>query len=351
MNDGTWSYTWKHGRQLATMSNGSTTWTYTYDANGLRTKRTNGTTTYEYVYNGNQLVQMKCGSVTMKFFYDGNGRPYAMLYNTTIFYYILNQQGDVVRIVNQDGTGYGGYTYDAWGNPLSVPNNEVAQNNPLRYRGYVWDKDTGLYYLQSRYYNPEWGRFLNSDRVYDLDAGLQGYNLFVYCGNNPINRIDISGTDSAELDDLDAVEPELSERGGSGSGFSCGGGYANAYNPIDAGYHYSIDMSQAANSSSFSGGLFSNGYSAYEQHGGEKTEIHHIVEQCQQAKSGFSAADIQSPGNKIAIPYSVHRKISGFYSSKPEWTKGLRVRDWLAGQSFEQQSAYGWMTVDRYMRG
>jgi hypothetical protein len=102
--------------------------------------------------------------------------------------------------------------------------------------------------------------------VYDLDAGLQGYNLFVYCGNNPINRIDISGTDSAELDDLDAVEPELSERGGSGSGFSCGGGYANAYNPIDAGYHYSIDMSQAANSSSFSGGLFSNGYVSYYYH-------------------------------------------------------------------------------------
>ena len=82
-----------------------------------------------------------------------------------------------------------------------------------------------------------------------------------------------------------------------------------------------------------------------------KTEVHHIVEQCQMKKSGFSKDLIQSSSNKVTLDYSVHRKISGFYSSKqPELTNGsnLRVRDWLAGQSFEFQTQFGWDIIRRY---
>ena len=80
----------------------------------------------------------------------------------------------------------------------------------------------------------------------------------------------------------------------------------------------------------------------------EKTEVHHIVEQCQRDKSGFSNKMIQESGNKVSVPYSLHRKISGHYSSKPNFTNGLRVRDYLAGRSFEEQYLYGLDIIDRY---
>ena len=82
----------------------------------------------------------------------------------------------------------------------------------------------------------------------------------------------------------------------------------------------------------------------------QKTEVHHIVEQCQKQKSGFSSAQIQSSSNKIELDYSVHRKISGYYSSKPSEFGGLRVRDWLAGKSFEEQTEFGWKII-RQFRG
>jgi RHS repeat-associated protein len=128
--------------------------------------------------------------------------------------------------VNQDGTGYGGYTYDAWGNPLSVPNNEVAQNNPLRYRGYVWDKDTGLYYLQSRYYNPEWGRFINADALISTGQGILGNNMFAYCNNNPVNGFDHSGhafhTLDSKLIGIGSLHG-IVDAGGGGGISGCGG--------------------------------------------------------------------------------------------------------------------------------
>jgi len=98
LTDGTWTYTWEHGRQLASMSNGSTTWSYTYDANGMRTRRTDGTTTYSYVYNGSQLVQMvyayNSTAATFNFYYDASGAPLSVNINGTDYYYVTNLQGD-----------------------------------------------------------------------------------------------------------------------------------------------------------------------------------------------------------------------------------------------------------------
>ena len=119
----------------------------------------------------------------------------AVVYGSNTYYYMLNQQGDVIGLVNSSGTQVVAYTYDAWGKPLTVTGSLVStlgQINPLRYRGYIYDHETGLYYLQSRYYNPKIGRWINADALVDQSSVL-GYNLFAYCRNNPVNMTDTTG--------------------------------------------------------------------------------------------------------------------------------------------------------------
>ena len=111
-SDGTWSYSWEHGRELASMSKSGATWSFTYDADGMRTKRTNGSTTYNYVYNGGSLVKMTVGSNTLHFAYEASGRPLAVIYNGTRYHYVTNLQGDVVQI-RQGTTPVVNDTYDA----------------------------------------------------------------------------------------------------------------------------------------------------------------------------------------------------------------------------------------------
>ena len=160
---------------------------------------------------------MTVGSNTLNFAYDASGTPLSVVYNGTYYYYVTNLQGDVVAILNSSGTSVVTYTYDAWGRLLTTSGtmaSTLGAHNPLRYRGYVYDTEFGLYYLQSRYYNPEMGRFLSSDTVFDRDTGLQGYDLFAYCGNNPVNRIDISGADSVDFeDDGEEIDEEVPKGG------------------------------------------------------------------------------------------------------------------------------------------
>ena len=196
LTDGEWTYTWQHGRQLASMANGATTWNYAYNSNGLRTQRTNGVTTYSYVYDSGLLTEMTVGSNTLRFTYDANGTPLTVIYNGVTFYYATNLQGDVTMIFNASGKPVVFYSYDAWGNPVSLSGSMTSLGtlNPLRYRGYVYDNETGLYYLQSRYYNPEIGRFLNADgQISNVGGDLRGYNQFAYCFNNPVNLDDNTG--------------------------------------------------------------------------------------------------------------------------------------------------------------
>jgi RHS repeat-associated protein len=178
------------------MSNGSTTWSYTYDANGMRTSRSNGSTTYTYVYNGTQLVQMTKGSDTLYFTYGISG-PTTVTWNGTTYYYALNAQGDVIGILDGGGNGVVLYNWDnAWGyhpQPEGPMADTLGTLNPLRYRSYVYDEETGLYYLQTRYYNPEIGRFINADALVSTGQGLLGNNMFAYCGNNPLSFRDDSG--------------------------------------------------------------------------------------------------------------------------------------------------------------
>ena len=111
LTDGTWTYTWQNGRELAAMTDGATTWSYTYDANGMRTCRTNGTKTYNYVYNGSQLMQMKVGSDTLYFTYGVHG-PTTVTWNGETYYYALNGQGDVTGIFDEYGNLVVTYNWD-----------------------------------------------------------------------------------------------------------------------------------------------------------------------------------------------------------------------------------------------
>jgi len=198
-SDANWGYSWSQGRQLSSMFRGSVTWSFAYDSNGMRTGRTSGSTVYTYVYNGSQLSRMTYGSNTLLFTYGADGSPLSLTYNGTTYYYVVNLQGDVVAILNSSGAKVVSYTYDAWGRLLTTSAagtayGNLALHNPLRYRGYVYDRETGLYYLQSRYYNPTIGRFINADTVIPSVGGdVRGYNLFSYCFNNPVMHYDSTG--------------------------------------------------------------------------------------------------------------------------------------------------------------
>lgn len=199
-------YTWKHGRQLATLSENGTTWNFTYASDGLRTQRTDGQTTYSYIYTGDKLSHMTAGGNQLHFFYDAGGAPMTVIYNGTTYYYVTNLQGDVIAILNGSGAAVVEYAYDAWGNPLSTTGTMAATlgaHNPLRYRSYVFDSETGLYYLQSRYYDPEVGRFINADAFISTGQGLLDNNMFAYCLNNPINYADQNGYEPKEAVDVD----------------------------------------------------------------------------------------------------------------------------------------------------
>ena len=109
---------------------------------------------------------------------------------------MYNGLGDVMEILDKDGNAVVSYLYDAWGAPISVTGpmaSTLGAQNPIRYRGYYYDTETGLYYLQSRYYDPVVGRFLNADGLLGANGDLMSYNLFAYCSNNPVNMSDPTG--------------------------------------------------------------------------------------------------------------------------------------------------------------
>ena len=187
------TFTWL-GRRLNTYKSGSTTTSYTYNSDGIRTSKTVGNTTTEYFLSGSQILAQKTGSTTMPFYYDANGTRIAFKYNGTMYYYVYNLQGDVTHIIDSTGAIKGTYQYDAWGKILNLSSlTAIAQANPFRYRGYYYDTESGLYYLNSRYYNAEWGRFINADGYIYTGQGITGYNMFAYCGNNPVNCYDPNG--------------------------------------------------------------------------------------------------------------------------------------------------------------
>ena len=132
---------------------------------------------------------------TLVYNYGDNGLV-GFTFNNTEYFYIRNAQSDIIGILNSAGNVVVEYTYDSWGQVISIEGelkDTVGVINPYRYRGYRYDNETGLYYLQSRYYNPEWGRFINADGITGVKGELLSHNMFAYCANNPVNMKDPSG--------------------------------------------------------------------------------------------------------------------------------------------------------------
>ena len=197
-NPTTWydgaTMTWVNGKRLASISatSGHSALAFTYDADGLRLTKTVGSEQHKYIWQGSKLVSENYGSTTLEFFYDESGAPYAFSYNGTTYYYVTNLQGDVVKIVNASGTSQAEYSYNAWGQVISATGT-LAAVNPIRYRGYYYDVESGFYYLKSRYYDPQICRFINADSLASTGQGFLGTNMFAYCNNNPVNGCDPSG--------------------------------------------------------------------------------------------------------------------------------------------------------------
>ena len=127
--------------------------------------------------------------------------------NGVEYYYIRNTQGDIIGLFDKTGVQVVSYTYDTWGKLISTTGtlaSTVGAKNPYRYRGYRYDAETGLYYLQSRYYNADWGRFINANGVIGQTGEILGHNLFSYCKNNPVNMHDDAGFKPA----FDSVEDQ-----------------------------------------------------------------------------------------------------------------------------------------------
>ena len=195
------TFTWTAGRRLASATDGETVITYAYDGDGNRIRKTvNGETT-EYEYIDGKLLSLKKGADVLRFLYDETDTVYGFLYNGDVCYYVFNLQGDITGIRKADGWDAASYSYDAWGNPTGIYDDytTLATLNPFRYRGYFYDEETGFYYLQSRYYDPEVGRFINADGVMGVNSDMTTYNLFAYCGNNPVVRYDNTGMFWREL--------------------------------------------------------------------------------------------------------------------------------------------------------
>ena len=192
-----------NGRQLRQIADGNNTYSYAYNVDGQRVSKTvNGITT-EYFYNGSILAGQKTGENTLVLMYDNDGTAFGFTYNGTEYYYLKNAQNDVVALVDSNRQIVAKYAYDAWGhivsvtdaegNDISAQKDHIGNVNPIRYRSYYYDNETGLYYLKTRYYSPDMCRFLNADGSIGANQDIHAYNLFAYCSNNPVNFYDPSG--------------------------------------------------------------------------------------------------------------------------------------------------------------
>ena len=200
--------TWGEGRRLKKVSLSWGTVDFAYDSDGKRVKKTSGNTETKYYYNGSTLsglVRTTTGStgttkITVQFVYDAEGKPFLLRLNgKTDYFYLYNGLGDVVGLVDSSNQVVVRYQYNSWGKVTSTQDTSgvsLATLNPFRYRKYVYDPETGLYCLGSRYYDPEVGRFVNADDtdvIFAKPQELGSKNLYAYCDNNPVAREDYAG--------------------------------------------------------------------------------------------------------------------------------------------------------------
>ena len=285
----------------------------------------NGKVARETIRTNNTLTAV------LDFIYDESGKPFALKYSTNgtsfeTYYYVLNLQGDVVKLIHYiPGFEYESvatYEYDAWGNIVSS-SGRLAEINPLRYRGYYYDSETGFYYLQSRYYDPANRRFINADSYISTNSiDMISYNMFAYCGNNPVIHFDPSGHFLEELlnhftEALQNVSGIFAFAGGVSQLDSPAPGPADAVAAIIAG------------ATAIGCGIYALGEAV-----------------CSSSNSGI--LDSELPLSSIAAQYGLYECKEAALAMAKQNGKGYLIRldypDAVRGYVLAPESKYGWGT-------
>ena len=195
------TYTFE-GRRLAKIQKGGKVIDYTYNDQGLRIKKVvteNGTSSEtQFFYDGTKLIAEISPTHRLDFLYDENDRLYGFVSDkTAMYFYVRDTLENILGIIDKNGNLVVQYAYNAWGKPESTTGTlatTIGEYNPFRYKGYHFDSDTGMYYCRTRYYVPDWCRWLCGDDFYFIKTDdLKSTNLFAYCQNDPINKQDESG--------------------------------------------------------------------------------------------------------------------------------------------------------------
>ena len=203
---------WRNGNNLASVTKNSVTTTYTYNDSGVRTSKTVNGVLHTYLLDGSVILSEEYDGKLFLYMYDENGSPLGIKYREDsygvkefdCYLFEKNFQGDITGIINEAGKQVVWYDYDAWGNRVGgawvVHDQDIYKNlfyaNPFRYRGYYQDSETGFYYCGNRYYDPAIGRFISADSTNTLMNTPMAYtdkNLYAYCDNNPVMRVDNGG--------------------------------------------------------------------------------------------------------------------------------------------------------------
>ena len=194
--------TWINGRQLSSISNTNNNISYKYNVSGIRTSKTINDTETLYYTEGSHIIFEKTNDNVIQYIRNEIDNLIGFKYNNDVYYYIKNIQNDIIGILDSNNSIVCKYKYDSWGNILSITDSNdnnitdtthIAYINPYRYRSYYYDCETNLYYLNTRYYNPVWGRFINADGTVGANKDILSYNLYAYCSNNPITNTDSEG--------------------------------------------------------------------------------------------------------------------------------------------------------------
>ena len=379
------------GRRLDSLTENEKAISYIYNADGLRTKKTVGNNTTEYYYSNGQLSYEKRSDCELYYIYDAEGQLAVINYvkngTSNSYYVMVNSRGDVEALYTGQGELRVQYRYDSWGNVISGLDGEgeeissashIGNVNPFRYRGYYYDVETGFYYVSSRYYDPEVGRFISPEPnvdygAFDDGAGLVGYNVYAYCANNPVMLVDYDGESVTIACVLIGAGVGLIIGAYGGSrvakkktlkpsdgwkywkrvvGYGVLGTVAGGLVGYGAGALVAkYGVGTAASSITKGGGARFSSFSALKRSmgsAGKGKHWHHIVEQSQISKSGFSKYWIHNSNNVIKIDASVHAKITAYYNKVHNFTGGKTFRNWLAGKSFKEQYKWGVKVLKMY---
>ncbi len=193
---------WTNGRQLEKIVDGENETKFKYNKDSIRTEKIVNGLSRKYYLENNQILFEEFGKNMIYYIRDDNNHLIGFRLSEETYYYVKNAQEDIIGILDNNYNKIATYEYDAWGKILSIKDcdnheiidtNHIAHINPFRYRSYYYDEETGLYYLNSRYYNPSFGRFINADGTIGANEDVISHNLFAYCSNNPINSTDLEG--------------------------------------------------------------------------------------------------------------------------------------------------------------